>query len=169
VERRVSSGTFHGSIIADIAEIGRLGPGDDAYRSRLRWIAAARIGTRASVGRPDHRPERQRRADQLRRVEVRHVRPHESLAKEAAFALKKAGKRDPHGVGITVNAVAPGFIETEMLATVPEKVLDGIRSNVPIGRLGRPEEIARVVHFLAADASSYITGQVWAVNGGQDM
>jgi acetoacetyl-CoA reductase len=92
-----------------------------------------------------------------------------SLAKEAAFALKKAGKRDPHGVGITVNAVAPGFIETEMLATVPEKVLDGIRSNVPIGRLGRPEEIARVVHFLAADASSYITGQVWAVNGGQDM
>jgi NAD(P)-dependent dehydrogenase (short-subunit alcohol dehydrogenase family) len=72
-------------------------------------------------------------------------------------------------VGITVNAVAPGFIETEMLATVPEKVLDGIRSNVPIGRLGRPEEIARVVHFLAADASSYITGQVWGVNGGQDM
>lgn len=92
-----------------------------------------------------------------------------SLAKEAASALKKAGKRDPHGVGITVNTVAPGFIETEMLATVPEKVLDGLRSNVPIGRLGRPEEIARAVHFLAPDASSYITGQVWAVNGGQDM
>ena len=72
-------------------------------------------------------------------------------------------------MGISVHAVAPGFIETEMLATVPEKVLDGIRSNVPIGRLGRPEEIARVVHFLAADASSYITGQVWSVNGGMDM
>jgi NAD(P)-dependent dehydrogenase (short-subunit alcohol dehydrogenase family) len=92
-----------------------------------------------------------------------------SMAKEAAFALKRADKRDPHGVGITVNAVAPGFIETDMLASVPEKVLDKIRSDVPLGRLGRPEEIARVVHFLCADSSSYITGQVWAVNGGQDM
>jgi acetoacetyl-CoA reductase/3-oxoacyl-[acyl-carrier protein] reductase len=92
-----------------------------------------------------------------------------SMAKEAAFALKRADKLDPHGVGITVNAVAPGFIETDMLATVPEKVLDKIRSDVPLGRLGRPEEIARVVHFLCADSSAYITGQVWAVNGGQDM
>jgi NAD(P)-dependent dehydrogenase (short-subunit alcohol dehydrogenase family) len=92
-----------------------------------------------------------------------------SMAKEAAFALKRADKLDPHGVGITVNAVAPGFIETDMLATVPEKVLDKIRSDVPLGRLGRPDEIARVVHFLCADSSSYITGQVWAVNGGQDM
>ena len=63
----------------------------------------------------------------------------------------------------------PGFIETEMLDTVPEKVLDRIRGQVPLGRLGRPHEVARVVHFLAADASGYITGQVWAVNGGQDM
>jgi NAD(P)-dependent dehydrogenase (short-subunit alcohol dehydrogenase family) len=92
-----------------------------------------------------------------------------SMAKEAAFALKRADKLDPHGVGITVNAVAPGFIETDMLASVPEKVLDKIRSDVPLGRLGRPEEIARVVHFLCSDSSSYITGQVWAVNGGQDM
>jgi acetoacetyl-CoA reductase/3-oxoacyl-[acyl-carrier protein] reductase len=92
-----------------------------------------------------------------------------SMAKEAAFALKRADKLDPHGVGITVNAVAPGFIETDMLASVPEKVLDKIRSDVPLGRLGRPDEIARVVHFLCADSSSYITGQVWAVNGGQDM
>lgn len=56
-----------------------------------------------------------------------------------------------------------------MLGSVPEKVLDGIRSKIPLGRLGQPEEIARVVHFLAADASSYITGQVWGVNGGLDM
>jgi acetoacetyl-CoA reductase/3-oxoacyl-[acyl-carrier protein] reductase len=92
-----------------------------------------------------------------------------SLAREAAFALKKAGKLDPEGIGITVNAVAPGYTETEMLGTVPEKVLDKIRESVPVGRLGRPEEIGRVVHFLAADASSYITGQVWAVNGGINM
>ena len=92
-----------------------------------------------------------------------------SLAKEAAFALKKADKLDGNEVGLTVNTVAPGFIETEMLETVPEKVLDRIRGQVPLGRLGRPQEVARVVHFLAADAAGYITGQVWAVNGGQDM
>jgi NAD(P)-dependent dehydrogenase (short-subunit alcohol dehydrogenase family) len=92
-----------------------------------------------------------------------------SLAREAAFALQKSGKADPEGIGLTVNAVAPGFIETEMLESIPEKVLDRIRSQIPLGRLGRPDEIARVVHFLAADASSYITGQVWAVNGGQEM
>jgi NAD(P)-dependent dehydrogenase (short-subunit alcohol dehydrogenase family) len=92
-----------------------------------------------------------------------------SLAKEAAFSLKRQDRLDPYGIGITVNAVAPGFIETEMLETVPEKVLDKIRSEVPLNRLGRPDEIARVVGFLAADASSYITGQVWAVNGGQEM
>jgi acetoacetyl-CoA reductase/3-oxoacyl-[acyl-carrier protein] reductase len=92
-----------------------------------------------------------------------------SLAKEAAFALKRADKLTPEGLNITVNAVAPGFIETDMLDGVPEKVLDKIRSEVPLDRLGRPEEVARVVHFLSADASSYITGQVWAVNGGQEM
>ena len=92
-----------------------------------------------------------------------------SLAREAAFALKKAEKLDGNEIGLTVNTVAPGFIETEMLETVPEKVLDRIRSQVPLGRLGRPDEVARVVHFLAADAAGYITGQVWAVNGGQDM
>jgi acetoacetyl-CoA reductase/3-oxoacyl-[acyl-carrier protein] reductase len=92
-----------------------------------------------------------------------------SMAREAAFMLQKSGKADATGVGVTVNTVAPGFIETEMLDTVPEKVLDRIRSQIPLGRLGRPEEVARVVHFLCADASSYITGQVWAVNGGQEM
>ena len=92
-----------------------------------------------------------------------------SLAREAAFSLQRSGKADPFGVGLTVNAVAPGFIETEMLDTIPEKVLDRIRAQIPLGRLGRPDEIARVVNFLCADASSYITGQVWAVNGGQEM
>jgi acetoacetyl-CoA reductase/3-oxoacyl-[acyl-carrier protein] reductase len=91
-----------------------------------------------------------------------------SLAKEAAFALSRAGKLNG-GPAITVNAVAPGFIETEMLDSVPEKVLDGIRAQVPLGRLGKPEEVAQVVRFLASDAASYVTGQVWAVNGGQEM
>ena len=92
-----------------------------------------------------------------------------SMAREAAQALGKAEKLHENGLNVTVNAVAPGFIATEMLESVPEKVLDGVRKRIPFARLGRPEEIARVVHFLCADASSYITGQVWAVNGGMDM
>ncbi len=91
-----------------------------------------------------------------------------SLAKEAAFQLKRAGRLDDR-IGVTVNAVTPGFIATEMLATVPEKVLDGIREQIPLGRLGRPEEIARTVCFLAADDAAHITGQIFAVNGGLDM
>jgi acetoacetyl-CoA reductase/3-oxoacyl-[acyl-carrier protein] reductase len=90
-----------------------------------------------------------------------------TLAREAAMHVQRSGKTD--GLGITVNAVTPGYTATEMLETVPEKVLDGLKQKIPIGRLGEPEEVARVVHFLAADASGYITGQVWGVNGGMDM
>jgi 3-oxoacyl-[acyl-carrier protein] reductase len=92
-----------------------------------------------------------------------------TLAKEAAFILARSGRLEENGVGITVNTVTPGFVATEMLENIPEKVLDRIRSTIPVGRLCHPEEIARVVHFLAADASAYITGQVWGVNGGLDM
>ena len=92
-----------------------------------------------------------------------------SLAREAVFELNRAGRPPRDGIGLTVNTVTPGFIDTGMLATVPEKVLDRVRSQIPVGRLGAPDEIARVVCFLAADASSYITGQIWAVNGGLDM
>jgi NAD(P)-dependent dehydrogenase (short-subunit alcohol dehydrogenase family) len=90
-----------------------------------------------------------------------------TLAREAAMQVQRSGKTD--GLGITVNAVTPGYTATEMLDSVPEKVLDNLKAKIPIGRLGEPEEVARVVHFLAADASGYITGQVWGVNGGLDM
>jgi 3-oxoacyl-[acyl-carrier protein] reductase len=92
-----------------------------------------------------------------------------TLAREAAKALGKAEKLHDNGPSLTVNCVAPGFIETDMIASVPDKVIESIKKQIPMARLGRPEEIARVVHFLCADASSYITGQVFAVNGGMDM
>jgi acetoacetyl-CoA reductase/3-oxoacyl-[acyl-carrier protein] reductase len=93
-----------------------------------------------------------------------------TLAREAAFLLARSGKlNDPANIGLTVNTVTPGFIATEMLEHIPEKVLEKIVAQIPLARLGKPEEVARVVHFLAADASSYITGQVWGVNGGLDM
>ena len=92
-----------------------------------------------------------------------------ALAKETAFILEKAGRREVDGIGITVNTVTPGFVATEMLQDVPDKVLDRIRAQIPVGRFCRPDEVARVVHFLAADASAYITGQVWGVNGGLEI
>jgi NAD(P)-dependent dehydrogenase (short-subunit alcohol dehydrogenase family) len=92
-----------------------------------------------------------------------------TFAKEAAHVLNKAGKLEGNDVGITVNAIAPGFIETDMLATVPEKVLDGIRAQVPVRRLGKPDEVARAAYFLVGDESGYINGHVLAVNGGMDM
>ncbi len=92
-----------------------------------------------------------------------------TLAREAEFQLKRAGKQADNRMGITVNCVTPGYVVTDMLEGVPEKVLEGIKGTIPVGRLAEPDEIARVVHFLAADASGYITGQTWGVNGGLDM
>ncbi len=92
-----------------------------------------------------------------------------TLAREACFQLARSGKLTEDSIGITINTITPGFVATEMLDSIPEKVLDRIKGTIPMGRLARPEEIARVVHFLAADASGYITGQIWGVNGGLDM
>ncbi len=92
-----------------------------------------------------------------------------TLAKEAAFMLQKTGKLDQDSIGITVNTVTPGFVATDMVGTIPDKVIERITAQIPVRRFAKPEEVARVVHFLAADASGYITGQVWGVNGGMDM
>jgi NAD(P)-dependent dehydrogenase (short-subunit alcohol dehydrogenase family) len=92
-----------------------------------------------------------------------------TLAREAAQQLAKQEKLHENGVGVTVNAVTPGFIETDMIASIPDKVVESLKKQIPLARLGRPDEIARMVHFLCEDDSSYITGQVFAVNGGMDM
>jgi 3-oxoacyl-[acyl-carrier protein] reductase len=92
-----------------------------------------------------------------------------TLAREACFQMGRADKLTEDGIGVTVNAITPGYVSTEMVEAIPEKVLDGIKGSIPMRRLARPWEVARVVHFLAADASGYITGQVWGVNGGLDM
>ena len=92
-----------------------------------------------------------------------------SLAREACFQLARAGKLTDDSIGLTVNAVAPGFIATEMLQAMPEKAQERVKAQIPVGRFGRPDDVARVVHFLASDYSSFITGAVYDVNGGQDM
>ena len=80
-----------------------------------------------------------------------------------ALALEEATK------GITVNAIAPGYTATEMVAAMSQDVLTRIEAQIPVGRLGRPDEIARVVEFLVADDAAFITGATVSINGGQYM
>ena len=92
-----------------------------------------------------------------------------AASKSGLFGLTMTVAREHANKGITVNCVAPGFIATEMVAAVPPKILDNIVSQIPAGRLGEPDEVARVVEFLAEPASSYITGQIYGINGGLYM
>ncbi len=84
-------------------------------------------------------------------------------------ALAREVAREVARKGITVNAVAPGFIATDMTAAVPDEALDMVKKLTPMGRLGEPEEVARAIRFLAAPEASFITGQVINVNGGMYM
>jgi 3-oxoacyl-[acyl-carrier protein] reductase len=87
-------------------------------------------------------------------------------AKAGIIGMTRSWARELGQDGITANAVAPGFIDTPMLATVPAKVIDGVRARLPAGRLGRPEEVAGVYLFLASDLASFVNGAVVGVDGG---
>ena len=90
-----------------------------------------------------------------------------SAAKAGVIGFTKALAQETASKGITVNAVAPGYIDTEMVAQVPQTVLDRIIGAIPVGRLGRGEEIAACVAFLARDDAAFITGATITANGGQ--
>ena len=90
-------------------------------------------------------------------------------SKAGLIGLTKAVARELASRNITVNAVAPGFIETEMTAALPEKVRAEMQAQIPLNRFGTPEEVAQAVVFLAGDAAAYLTGQVLHVNGGMLM
>ncbi len=87
-------------------------------------------------------------------------------AKAGIIGLTKATAREVASRGITVNAVAPGFIETDMTHALGPELQEQMRSQIPLGRFGRPEEVAELVVFLASDQAAYITGQVIHLNGG---
>jgi acetoacetyl-CoA reductase len=92
-----------------------------------------------------------------------------SAAKAGLIGFTKALALENAKKGITVNAIAPGYIDTEMVQAVPEKVLEGIIAGIPVGRLGRGEEIADMVAFLAGEHAGYVTGSTLSLNGGQYM
>ena len=98
-------------------------------------------------------------------------------AGQANYAASKAGiigftksvAREVAQRGITVNAVAPGYVETELTGSLPEKIKEQIREQVPAGRFGEPEEVAEVIAFLVGEEAGYVTGQTIAVDGGMTM
>ncbi len=90
-----------------------------------------------------------------------------SSAKAGVIGFTKALAQENAKKGITVNCVAPGYIDTEMVHAVPEKVLEGIIAQIPVGRLGKAEEIGKWVAFLASEDAGFMTGATLTVNGGQ--
>ena len=92
-----------------------------------------------------------------------------AAAKAGIMGFTKAVAKEVASRGITVNAVAPGFIATDMTAVLPEKVVESLKAAIPMGRLGAPEDIAKAVAFLVSEDAAYITGQTLHVNGGMFM
>ncbi len=92
-----------------------------------------------------------------------------AAAKSGIHGFTKALAQEGAGHGITVNAIAPGYIDTDMVAAVPANVLEKIVARVPVGRLGKASEIARGVLFLVEDEAGFITGSTLSINGGQHM
>jgi acetoacetyl-CoA reductase len=92
-----------------------------------------------------------------------------AAAKSGIHGFTKALAQEGARAGITVNAIAPGYIDTEMVAAVPEDVLAKIVARIPVGRLGKAEEIARGVAFLCAEDAGFVTGSTLSINGGQHM
>jgi acetoacetyl-CoA reductase len=92
-----------------------------------------------------------------------------AAAKSGIHGFTKALAQEGARAGVTVNAIAPGYIDTEMVAAVPEDVLQKIVARIPVGRLGQAEEIARGVVFLCGEDAGFVTGSTLSINGGQHM
>jgi acetoacetyl-CoA reductase len=92
-----------------------------------------------------------------------------AAAKSGIHGFTKALAQEGAGRGVTVNAIAPGYIDTDMVRAVPQNVLDKIVARIPVGRLGHAEEIAKGVLFLVSDDAGFITGSTMSINGGQHM
>jgi acetoacetyl-CoA reductase len=92
-----------------------------------------------------------------------------AAAKSGIHGFTKALAQEGAGKGITVNAIAPGYVDTDMVRAVPHEVLQKIIAKIPVGRLGRADDISRAVRFLVADEAEFITGSTLSVNGGQHM
>ncbi|MCH9780062.1 MAG: acetoacetyl-CoA reductase [Alphaproteobacteria bacterium] len=145
--------------------------------SALQWheVIGADLSSLFNVTRPVIEGMRQRKFGRI--VNIASVngqagqvgQTNYSAAKAGVHGFTKALALESAAKGITVNTVAPGYVNTDMLKNVPEKVMDAIVSKIPVGRLAEPNEIAQAVLFLVRDDAGFITGSSLSVNGGQHM
>ena len=144
-------------------------------RSVLHEPGGAAAHDRARLGTDrehllDHRRDGQHRSGQLRRVEVGAVRADEDARARGCASSSSAPASSRRTASASPSTPSPrGSSRPRCSSTSPRRCSTGSRTKIPVGRLGRPDEIARVVHFLVADQSSFITGAIWGVNGGMDM
>ena len=150
----------------------------DALFHRMSWeqwsaVMRTNLDSLFAMTRPVIEGMRERNAGRI--ISISSINGQKGQLGQANYSASKAGiigftkalAVENARKGITVNAVCPGYVDTDMVASVPEKVLEEIVRQIPVGRLGRAEEIASLVAFLASDAASFITGAVLSANGGQ--
>ncbi len=143
--------------------------------SREQWSAVmhTNLDSMFAMTRPVIVGMRARNAGRI--ISISSINGQKGQLGQANYAASKAGiigftkalALESGRKGITVNAVCPGYVDTDMVASVSEKVLEGIVAQIPVGRLGKAQEIAALVAFLASDAAAFITGAVISANGGQ--
>ena len=151
-------GVLHRMSFEDWNEVMRVNLGGcfNMAKATFPRHARARLGADRQH-RLDQRPDGAVRPGQLRRRQIGHPRLHQGAG---------TGRRK---FGVTVNAIAPGYIDTDMVAAVPPPVLEKIVAKVPVGRLGQASEIARGVNFLYSENGGFVTGSTLSINGGQHM
>ena len=167
---------------ADLGPVGVLvnnaGITRDTLFHRMSWeqwsaVLTTNLDSMFAMTRPVIEGMRERGAGRI--VSISSINGQKGQLGQANYAASKAGiigftkalALESARKGITVNAICPGYVDTDMVAGVPEKVLEGIVAQIPVGRLGKAEEIASLVAFLASDEAAFITGAVLSANGGQ--
>ena len=140
-----------------------------------QWSAVMRtnLDSMFAMTRPVIEGMRERNAGRI--ISISSINGQRGQIGQANYSATKAGvigftktlAQENARKGITVNAVCPGYVDTDMVANVSEKIMEGIVAQIPVGRLGRAQEIASLVGYLASDEASFITGAVISANGGQ--
>ena len=150
----------------------------DAMFHKMSWeqwslVLRTNLDSMFAMTRPVIEGMRQRNAGRI--VSISSINGQKGQVGQANYSASKAGvigftkalAQENARKGITVNAVCPGYVDTDMVAGVSEKALEGIVAQIPVGRLGKAEEIASLVAYLASDQAAFITGAVFSANGGQ--
>ena len=150
----------------------------DAMFHRMSWdqwsaVMHTNLDSMFAMTRPVIEGMRERNAGRI--ISISSINGQRGQIGQANYSASKAGvigftktlAQENARKGITVNAVCPGYVDTDMVANVSEKIMEGIVAQIPVGRLGRAQEIASLVGYLASDEASFITGAVISANGGQ--